>query len=228
MNKVFSNQNTNTNLNRFLTKTYGIMGIAVLISAMSAYLGTRIPALVMNSTFAIGSCIFCIIMAFFFGKLTIKNSALGATLLVVYSVLIGFSLSDLVYAYTQRTLTGAFISASAIFIGMAFLGATTKIDLSSFYTYALVGLIGIILVSLVNIIFFKNSGLSFILSIASVILFTGFTAMDAQNAMHDYEHLSLYGISENSIAIINAFNLYLDFVNIFVDLVEIFGDLSNN
>ena len=101
-------------------------------------------------------------------------------------------------------------------------------DLTKFGPYLFVGLLGVIIVSLVNILLLKNTGLSFVLSLISVVIFTGYTAYDAQQAVRSYDRLSGYDISEESIAIINAFNLYLDFDNLFLNLLQIFGILSDN
>lgn len=229
MNNVFTRNNSQSSLNEFLGKTYGFMGLAVFISALSAYVTLKFyPALAVNVRFAWLSFAISLIIAFTFNKAAVRNASTGMLMMVIFSAIEGISLSSLAFAYTGSTITGAFISASAIFIGMAFLGATTKMDLTKLSTYLFVGLIGIIIVSLVNILLLKSSGVSFILSIVSVIIFTGYTAYDAQNASRSYYQLNSLGISENSMAIINAFNLYLDFNNLFIDLVQIFGAFSDN
>lgn len=229
MNNVFTRNDSQSSLNEFLGKTYGFMGLAVFISALSAYATLKFyPALAVNVRFAWLSFAISLIIAFTFNKATVRNASTGMLMMVIFSAIEGISLSSLAFAYTGSTITGAFISASAIFIGMAFLGATTKMDLTKLSTYLFVGLIGIIIVSLVNILLLKSSGVSFILSIVSVIIFTGYTAYDAQNASRSYYQLNSLGISENSMAIINAFNLYLDFDNLFIDLVQIFGAFSDN
>lgn len=215
-------------LNSFLSKTYGFMGLAVLVSAISAYLTLKCaPVLASSTAFAVGSFVVSIVIAIIFTKMALKSATTGAVLLFIFSVLEGISLSSLAFAYTNATITGAFISASAIFMGMALLGSTTKFDLTHFGTYLLVGLLGIIIVSLVNLLLFKSIGLAFILSIISVLIFTGFAAYDAQQAARSYDMLVSRGIDENGMALINAFNLYLDFINLFIELVQLFGFVND-
>lgn len=215
-------------LNSFLSKTYGFMGLAVLVSAISAYLTLKCaPVLASSTAFAVGSFVVSIVIAIIFTKMALKNATTGAVLLFIFSVLEGISFSSLAFAYTNATITGAFISASAIFMGMALLGSTTKFDLTRFGTYLLVGLLGVIIVSLVNLLLFKSIGLAFILSIVSVFIFTGFAAYDAQQAARSYDMLVSRGIDENGVALINAFNLYLDFINLFIELVQLFGFLND-
>lgn len=228
MNNQFDYAKSST-LNAFLSKTYGFMGLGVLVSAISAYAILRyIPNLTL-STFSIWAVFgITLIIAFTFNKVTIRNPFAGAALFTIFSVLEGFSLSSLAFVYTGHTIGGAFASASAIFLLMAFFGSTTKLDLSKIGTYFMIGLIGMIIVSLVNLFLLKSSGVSFIISIISVILFTGLAGYDAQNAVQSYRNLDRLGISENSMAVLNAFNLYLDFVNIFVNLVEIFGAINSD
>lgn len=163
------------------------MGLAVAISALSAYLVLAMaPQLTLSTSFGWISFGICLVIAFIFSKATIKNASTGMLLLVFFSVLEGISLSSLAFCYTGATITGAFISASAIFLGMAFLGTTTKMDLSKMGTYLFVGVLGVLIVSLVNILLIKSSGMQLALSIISVVLFTGYTAYDAQFASRSY------------------------------------------
>ena len=229
MNNFYNPSANKLAVNQFLVKTYYYMGFAVLVSALAAYLTLRLaPGLALSIGFGWITFFISLIIAFTFTHVTLKNAGLGMAMMLIFSVLEGMSLSSLAFAYTSSTITGAFVSASAIFIGMAFLGTTTKMDLTKFGPYLFVGLLGVIIVSLVNILLLKNTGLSFVLSLISVVIFTGYTAYDAQQAVRSYDRLSGYGISEESIAIINAFNLYLDFDNLFLNLLQIFGILNDN
>ena len=108
---------------------------------------------------------------------------------------------------------------TALLFGIfALLGYTTNTDLSKFSTIFLMGLIGIILATIINI-FLNNSMLEIIISWVSIILFLGITAHDIQKI----KSLSNVITDENAIAIIGALDLYLDFINIFIDLIKLFG-----
>jgi FtsH-binding integral membrane protein len=103
---------------------------------------------------------------------------------------------------------------------MSLYGAATKKDLSSWSGFLVMGLIGVLLAGLVNI-FLQSGALSFILSCASVVVFTGLTAYDTQKIRHmasaDDDRLALHG----------ALQLYLDFVNLFIALLQLFGKRRN-
>ena len=104
-----------------------------------------------------------------------------------------------------------------MFLIFALIGKTTSIDLSSFSTYLLMILLGIIICSIINI-FLNNSTFDIVISCISVIVFLGYIAYDVQKIKR------LNGlITEDNLAIIGAFELYLDFINIFIDLLRLFG-----
>ena len=218
----------NESFRSYIVKTYLFMALAVLISAVSAYVViTSMPEMAIKPVFAWTITAVSLLIAWFFNNVTVKNAPLGMTLLVIFSILEGSSLASLAFCYTQASIVSAFFTACAIFLLMAIFGMTTNMDLTKWGTYGLIALIGIILVSLVNMFILKSSGFSLLISIISVIVFTGLTAYDAQRAVHDYRHLALYHISATSMSIINAFSLYLDFINLFIELVEIFGNNDN-
>ena len=108
---------------------------------------------------------------------------------------------------------------TAIVFGiLGLIGYTTKVDLSKMGVYLFVGLIGVVICSVVNI-FLGNSTFEIIISSVSLIVFLGFTAYDVQSIKRlSYE----YG-DNDSVAIIGALKLYLDFINIFLDLITLFG-----
>ena len=146
---------------------------------------------------------------------------------IAYSVLTGISLSFIMLSYTSGSIVGCFASAAGIFGIMAFLGYTTDVDLSKFGPILMVGLIGIIIASLVNM-FLGSSTLDYIISFAGVALFTALTAYDVQKIKRIGMGIEARGdqvmeVETKKMAIVGALTLYLDFLNLFLFLLRIFG-----
>ena len=133
----------------------------------------------------------------------------------------GLSLAGIFLVYTGASIAETFFIAAAMFLGMSVYGYTTGRDLTRFGSFLVMGLIGIVIASLVNL-FLASSGLQFAISIAGVIVFTGLTAWDTQHIRELY----LSGDDEmiaGKKAIMGALALYLDFLNLFLMLLQFTG-----
>lgn len=143
-------------------------------------------------------------------------------LYMIYSVLMGMSLSFIFLVYAQASIFKTFIITAGMFGLMAVLGYTTKTDLTKFGSIMLMGLFGIIIASLVNM-FMGSERLDYIISIIGVVIFTGLTAYDVQKI----KNIGMAGIENNDtmtkISIYAALSLYLDFINLFLYLLRFFG-----
>jgi FtsH-binding integral membrane protein len=146
------------------------------------------------------------------------TAALG--LFFGYAALTGFTFSILFLAYDLGTLTLAFVSAAAMFGASAVFGFVTKRDLSAFGRFFMMALIGIIVLSLLNL-FVQSSGINLLVSYAGVALFAGITAWDIQR-IKDGQIAGLVGSMEKA-SVLGALHLYLDFINMFLFLLRIFG-----
>lgn len=145
-----------------------------------------------------------------------------------YSALTGVTLSSIFLAYTGTSIAIAFISALSVFVGGAVYGAVTKKDLRSWGGYLTMGLFGLIIASLLNMLF-RSSGLDLIVSFVGVVLFTGLTAWDSQRVSdinREYGQ-SMTNEELTKLGILGALSLYLDFLNIFLYLVRIVGRSDN-
>lgn len=215
-------------VNRLLTKTYSLMILAVLISAVTAFFTTNLlasNALGISSTaywiIAIVPIFLCLGISF----KAAKNPTLGFILLFILSAIYGFEFALIAGYFTAAKISLAFISAAAVFGGMALFGSMTKRDLSNWGAYLSAALIGFIVAWVVNL-FLRSSAVTYIFSFIGVIIFTGLVAYDAQNAKKIF---MTYGgqVSDNGLVIMSALNMYLDFINIFMFLLQIFG-MSDN
>jgi len=140
-----------------------------------------------------------------------------------YSASMGISLAPLFLIYTGTSITRVFLITSASFGALSIYGYTTKKDLSGWGSFLVMGVIGLIIASVVNI-FLKSSGLDYALSYLTILIFAGLTAYDTQTLKSLYfsNGYNEDGISRGAIA--GALSLYLDFVNMFMALLRLFGD----
>lgn len=163
---------------------------------------------------------FVLLMSFGFQKL---SSMTMVILFIIYSAIMGISLSTIFLVYSLGSIFTTFFITAGTFGVMAFLGYTTKTDLTKFGSILMMGLIGIIIASVVNM-FMGSETMDYIISILGVLIFTGLTAYDVQKLKRIGSGVE-YGTDEtNKLAIMGALNLYLDFINLFLFLLRFLGD----
>lgn len=211
-------------VNGFLSKMYGYMGLAVLVSAIAAFLTmTVFRAAVMQMPTALMWIILIIPFGLSMGisfKAT-RNPTAGFVMLMILAIIYGFEFALLAGFYTGAQIGTAFLSSAAVFGSMAIFGTFTKRDLNNVGSYMGAALIGLLVAMLVNM-FLRNSVATFVFSIIGVVIFTGLTAYDAQKMKSIYNNYSSQ-VSTNGLAVLGALQLYLDFINIFLFLLQIFG-----
>lgn len=140
----------------------------------------------------------------------------------LFAALMGASLSSIFLVYTGNSIARVFFISAAAFGGLSLWGYTTNKDLSGWGSFLLMGLIGVILASLVNL-FLGSSALQFAVSVIGVLVFAGLTAYDTQQIKE------MYYVGDDSTvasrkAIMGSLRLYLDFINLFILLLSLFGD----
>lgn len=165
---------------------------------------------------------FAFVLLISFGFQKLSSTAL-VLLFIAYAAVMGISLSTIFLVYTASSIFSTFFITAGTFAIMAFVGYTTKTDLTKFGSILMMALIGIVLASVVNI-FMGSDTMDFIISILGVLIFTGLTAYDVQKLKRIGSGVE-YGTEEtNKLAIMGALNLYLDFVNLFLFLLRFLGD----
>lgn len=157
---------------------------------------------------------------------SINRMSVGAAIMSfgIYAALNGINLSSIFLVYNLGTITNAFLTTAALFGTMSLYAITTKRDLSSWGHYLMMGLIGLIIASVVNM-FLRSSGMSYIISYVGVILFTGLTAYDTQKIKNMSRAMS-HSVDEGQfvkLSILGALTLYLDFINMFLFILRILG-----
>jgi len=224
-----------TQVKNFMANVFAYMFMALGVSALFAYLfSTNLELLqyLVSSTGrglnALGYIVmfaplgFVLLMSFGYQRLSAPVLVL---LFVIYSALNGITFSFILLNYTSGTVLACFLSAAAMFGLMAFMGYTTKQDLTKFGRILFMGLIGIIVASLINL-FMGNSTLDYIISFIGVMIFTGLTAYDVQklkNIGAGIQYADVPASDVKKVSILGALNLYLDFINLFLFLLRLFG-----
>jgi len=139
----------------------------------------------------------------------------------IFAALMGASLSSIFLVYTGASITRVFFITAGTFGAMSIYGYTTKRDLTKLGSFLMMGLIGIIIASIVNI-FMKSTMMYFVISILGVLIFVGLTAYDTQKIKNMYL-VSDSGEILGKKAVMGALTLYLDFINLFIMLLRLFG-----
>jgi FtsH-binding integral membrane protein len=154
------------------------------------------------------------------------NAATATVLFWIYAAAMGLSLGGIFLVYTGTSIARVFFITAATFGAMSLYGYTTRSDLSGFGSFLLMGLIGIVIASIVNI-FIGSSALQFAISIIGVIVFVGLTAYDTQRIKEIYLASDTAEIAGKK-AVLGALALYLDFINLFMMLLQLFGQRRQN
>ena len=223
----------NEGLRAYLLGVYKLMGLGLLVSALTAFLGTT--SLFFNLLFTqtqqgtayslLGIIVMIapLILVFMFGSAVRKiNPAKAQTIFWIFSALTGFSFSAIFMSFTAESLFQTFIITSASFGGLCLYGYTTKRDLTGLGAFMYMGLWGLVIAMLINF-FLHSSPLAYAISIIGVVIFVGLTAFDSQNIKKMYHESDSTEITQTK-AICGALALYLDFINLFVALLRFTGN----
>ena len=216
--------------NTFLSRVYGWMTLALVISGVTAFLAATNETII---RLTIGNGFGFLILAVaelalvWWLTASIHKISSGAAFFafILYSVLNGVTLSSIFLVYKIESIFMVFFISAGMFAAMAVYGTVTKSSLSSFGKYFAMALVGIIIASLVNF-FLRSPMLDWFLSIITVVLFTGLTAYDAQKMLAVSNNASDDEVFKKA-SVIGALDLYLDFINIFLAMLRLFGRRRN-
>lgn len=215
-------------LRTHMARVYGIMGAGLAVSGLVAYFVGMNEALL--ATLFTGFTRYVVmflplVMVFAFGAAVSRLSYTGARLFfLAFAAAMGLSIAWIFAIYTQASIAMTFASTSVAFLGLSLWGYTTKRDISAWGGFLMMGVIGLIVASIVNL--FLGSGVvQWAISVAGVLIFAGLTAYDTQNIKNLYlQQRYASGQSEaGHLAVFGALQLYLDFVNLFMFLLQFLG-----
>ncbi len=211
-------------LRRHMLSIYNYMTSGVLLSGIIAMVAA-------NSGFAaamMGSPLrwpvilspIAIVMAMSFGANKLSKTALQA-MFWTFAVLMGLSLSTIFLVYTGGSIAATFFATSAAFAGLSLFGYTTKKSLSGWGSFLIMGVVGLLVASVVNI-FLQSPALMYAVSFLGVLIFAGLTAYDTQRLKQEYAYLKGTEFAGKAV-ILGALTLYLDFINMFQFLLSFMG-----
>ncbi len=214
----------------FMSKVYGWMAAGLCVTAgVSYYLSPAVnPQLfqaISGSLLIFALLQFGLGLYFSFAWKSLSYVSL-AILFVVYSGFMGITLSPIAYIYTGESIFQVFLIAAGMFTCMAVYGTVTKTDLSSMGNILIMGLFGLIIANFINW-FWQSAQFDIITSCIGVGIFTLLTAYDVQM----FRNLGSQALSpedRDRIALVGAFNLYLNIIQIFLYLLRLFGQKRNN
>ena len=205
--------------NEFLAKVFRWFGLGLLITFIVAfYVSTNINLL--SLIFSGPGYLIIILLElglaiWLSARIHKMKSSTAKALYLGYSALTGLTLSSIFIIYELTSIIWIFLASALVFAIFSLLGKSNKIDLSHYGIYLFIALLGAIILEVINI-FLMNQTLDIILCIFVLGIFVAYVAYDVQKILRYYDET-------DNMAVIGAFDLYLDFINIFLRLLQLFG-----
>lgn len=216
-------------LRSYMLSVYNYMASGVLLTGIVALLfsrgGIESPAATIILSGGLLAWIIMLaplgfVMVLSFGINRLSTGAAQA-LFWAFAVVMGLSMSTIFLRFTGESIATTFFATTVAFAGLSLFGYTTKKDLSGFGTFLIMGVVGILVASLINL-FLKSSVMSLVISVVGVLLFAGLTAYDTQRIKSMYAYVAGTDMMGKTV-IMGALSLYLDFVNMFTFLLNLLG-----
>ncbi|QCD36598.1 MULTISPECIES: Bax inhibitor-1/YccA family protein [Bacteroidales] len=226
----YNNQALDSHVSGVMKRVYVKMFLAMIVTALAAWACTVIPGIGMflatHSWVYWGIAILELVLVFSLsGAINKMNSSTASLIFYLYSLLNGVTFAFIFMAYTPVSIFKTFAITAGVFGAMSIYGYFTERDLTKIGSFLTMAIIGLFIAMIVNI-FWANSTLEWIVSIAGVIIFVGLTAWDTQKIKQWAE--SGIGATDGRLATIGALTLYLDFINLFLFLLRFFGASSRD
>ena len=216
-------------LRAHMSKVYGLMAVAMVITGLVAYAVGTSPAMlaaIFNTPLKWVVMFAPLGVVFLFGaKINSMRYQTAQLVFWIFAGLVGLSISYIFAIYTGVSIAQTFFTTAIAFASLSLYGYTTKRDLSGMGSFLIMGLIGILCASILNI-FIQSGGMHFAISVLGVLIFAGLTAYDTQNIKNTY--LQIRASSGEEFAakagIMGALSLYLNFLNMFMFLLSFMGN----
>lgn len=213
-------------LRAYMQTVYNYMTGGLVVSGLLAFLVSRSPALLemIYGTPLSFVVMFAPLGILLYVSFRLQNMSVTGMQIAFWllSAAFGISLASIFLIYSMPSIVKVFFITAAMFGGMSLYGYTTGKSLASWGSFLFMGLLGIIIASIVNL-FMGSDALSFVISLAAVLVFTGLTAYDTQMIKNSYYEGDGAAVMTKK-AIYGALHLYLDFLNLFLALLRLFGN----
>ena len=212
-------------LRQHMLRVYNYMGLGLVLTGIVAFVVGTTPALyVPIFSTPLKWVVMLAPLAFvLFFSFRMQSMSAGTAQLMFWAfcAVMGLSLASIFLVFTGTSIARTFFIAAAMFGATSLYGYTTKRDLSKFGSFLIMGLIGVVIASVVNI-FLASSALQFAVSVIGVVVFVGLTAWDTQSIKEQYAE-GFDSQSRQKLAVFGAFSLYLNFINLFQLLLSLTG-----
>ena len=226
-NQVLTQARSEASVSEFLSRVFLWMALGLAVSAAGSWWLLSQPGLFMavvkNQWIFFGLVIAELVLVFWLSAAAMTmGTGLATLLFFAYSFLNGVTLSPLFVVYTGSSILSTFAITSGTFLFFSVYGLSTKKDLTTMGGLFVMGLIGVILASLVNL-FLKSGTLDWIITFVAIAVFLGLIAYDTQKLKRIHAMGFESADAEKRVVILGALALYLDFINLFIQLLRIFG-----
>jgi uncharacterized protein len=226
--KIRSSQDSRSaNVAGYLAKVYSYMTLGVGLTAASAFFCASVPALrdfVLSSGMQLLFAFAPLGIVIYLSRSFMGLEAAQAQMWFwIYSIVMGVSLTSIFSIFSLASISQAFLASASGFGALSLYGYTTKRDLSAWGSFLMMGVVGLIVASLINL-FIQGAALNFAISLVGVFVFAGLTAYDVQMIKRLYFQLGGNEEMQEKMAVFGALRLYMDFINLFLSLLNFFGD----
>lgn len=213
-------------LRQHMLRVYNYMALGLVLTGVVAFTVASVPALyvpIFSTPLKWVVMLAPLAFVFLFSFRIQTMSASGAQMMFwAFCAVMGLSLASVFLVFTGTSIARTFFIAATMFGATSLYGYTTRSDLTKFSSFLIMGLIGVVIASLVNI-FLGSSALQFAISVIGILVFLGLTAWDTQTIKEQYAE-NFDSESQQKMAVSGAFSLYLNFINIFQLLLHFTGE----
>ncbi|RWB53673.1 MAG: Bax inhibitor-1/YccA family protein [Mesorhizobium sp.] len=213
-------------LRKHMLRVYNYMGLGLVVTGLVALAVASTPALyvpIFSSPlkWVVMLAPLAFVMLFSF-KMQTMSAASAQAMFWAFCAVMGLSLASVFLVFTGTSIARTFFIAATMFGATSLYGYTTRRDLTQFSSFLIMGLIGVVIASLVNL-FLGSTALQFAISVIGIAVFIGLTAWDTQTIKEQYAE-NFDAESQQKLAVFGAFSLYLNFINIFQLLLNFTGE----
>ena len=212
-------------LRQHMLRVYNYVGLGLVLTGLVAYFVGTTPALYapifstpLKWVVMLAPLAFVLVFSF---RMQSMSAAGAQGMFWAFCAVMGLSMASIFLVFTGTSIARTFFIAAAMFGATSLYGYTTKRDLSQFGSFLIMGLIGVVIASLVNL-FLVSSALQFAISVIGIVVFVGLTAWDTQSIKEQYAE-NFDAESKQKLAVFGAFSLYLNFISIFQLLLNFTG-----
>ena len=218
-----------------MARMYGLVALGIVTTGAAIWIGDR--AGIGEAIFSFGIIGYLLAIGVLFGTLIAAqrvvaggNTALGTVLYLAFTGMEGLFLSPILLRFTTETIGMAFILTAGVFVAMSAIGLTTKRDLSKWGPILLIGLVGLIVISLVNVLLIQSGMLFLLINLALLPLFLALTVWETKQMKELAQQAAVSGdtLAANQVSVMGSIGLYLNALNIFIILLNLLGMFSDD